>query len=290
MTLLVVGEALVDVLVNEGTEHAGGGPANIAVGLGRLGHDVTLLTALGDDERGALVRCHLTASDVQVLAAPLERTSTALATLDAAGVATYEFDITWDIGDLAPSTAPSWVHVGSIGATLQPGADQVSRLVSRYDGTAVVSYDPNARPLLMTEADKPRMVELASRSHVVKLSDEDAAWLHPGERPVDVAKRLLALGPQLVVVTLGGDGALALLRHDDTVVLVGPAPGGPVVDTVGAGDAFMTGLVDILSGLDVQHLDVADVRRALGHAATVARRTCERVGADPPRRADLLGV
>jgi fructokinase len=214
VTVLVVGEALVDVLVQEGedVELPGGGPANIAVGLGRLGHDVALLTCLGDDDRGRAVRAHLEASEVEVLAAPLERTSTARASLDAAGVASYQFDITWDITDLTPSTTPRWLHVGSLGATLQPGADQVSRLVSRYDGSTVVSYDPNVRPLLMTEADKPRIIELASRAAVVKLSEEDGAWLHPGERPVDVARRLLALGPRLVVMTLGGDGALAVLR------------------------------------------------------------------------------
>jgi fructokinase len=292
VTLLVVGEALVDVLVQEGedTEHAGGGPANIAVGLGRLGHDVTLLSCLGDDERGRVVRAHLEASDVAVLAAPLERTSTARASLDAAGLASYQFDITWDIRDLAPSTTPRWLHVGSIGATLQPGADQVSRLVSRYAGSTVVSYDPNIRPLLMSEADKPRIVELASRADVVKLSEEDAAWLHPGERPVDVAHRLLALGPRLVVVTLGGDGALAVLRGESAVVVAAPAPGGPVVDTVGAGDAFMSGLIDVLSGVDVDHLRVSDVRAALERAGLVARRTVERVGADPPRREELAGV
>jgi fructokinase len=92
------------------------------------------------------------------------------------------------------------------------------------------------------------------------------------------------------VVTLGGDGALAGLRADAAVVVVGPAPGGPVVDTVGAGDAFMSGLIDVLSGLDVQRLQVSDVRRALERAGLVARRTCERVGADPPRREDLPGV
>ena len=93
MTLVVVGEALVDVLPEE--ERPGGGPANIAVGLARLGHDVTLVTALGDDPHGRLVRDHLEASGVDVLAAPIERTSTARASLDAAGVASYEFDITW---------------------------------------------------------------------------------------------------------------------------------------------------------------------------------------------------
>jgi fructokinase len=288
VTLLVVGEALVDVL--EGVDHPGGGPANIAVGLGRLGHDVALLTCLGDDDRGRLVRAHLEASDVDVLAAPLPRTSTARATLDAAGVATYEFDITWDLGDLAPATAPTWLHVGSLGATLQPGADQVSRLVSRYGGSTVISYDPNVRPLLMSEADSPRILDLASRAHVVKLSEEDGAWLHPGERPVDVALRLLALGPQLVVVTLGANGALAVLRNDPTVVLAAPTAGGPVVDTVGAGDAFMAGLVDVLSGVDIHSLDVGLVRAALDRAGLVARRTCERVGADPPRRGELQGV
>jgi len=285
VSLLVVGEALVDVItLADGTtvERAGGSPANVAVGLGRLGHDVTLLTALGDDDHGRLLREHLEGSRVQLLTAPLPRTSTAQAVLDRTGDATYRFDIAWETGDLAPEAAPRWLHVGSIGAVLAPGAAQVRTLVNRYGGESVVSFDPNCRPLLMDDSDGELIEELVSRVHVVKLSEEDAAWLHPDLSPLEVARRWLALGPALVVVTQGRDGSFAVLAGSDDVVHAAPSDGAPVVDTVGAGDAFMSGLIDALSQHDLADLDVALVTGALRRASDVARRTCERVGADPP--------
>jgi len=281
VTVLVVGEALVDVVIRpDGSSdaHPGGSPANVAVGLGRLGHDVTLLTALGDDDHGRLLRDHLSASRVEVLAAPLPRTGVAQARLDAAGVATYDFDIAWDTRELAPPGEPSWLHMGSLGTALEPGATQVRALLDRYDGRATVSYDPNCRPGL--SEDRASVEELVRRADVVKASEEDVTWLHPGRDPRDVAREWGAAGPALVVVTLGTDGALAVLG--DELLEVGPAPGGPVVDTVGAGDAFTAGLVSALLGTDLGVLDTPAARVALDHAALVARRTCERVGADPP--------
>jgi fructokinase len=276
---LVVGEALVDVVRRrDGTvvTRPGGSPANVAVGLGRLGHQVQLITALGDDARGRLVTDHLEASHVGVLPAPLERTSVAQAVLDETGQATYEFDIVWEIGELAIATAPEWLHVGSIGATLRPGADVVADLVDTCAGRSRISYDPNCRPLLMVDP-LPQMERIAARADVLKLSDEDAAWLFPGVPVEDVLRRWADLGPALVVMTLGGDGALALFG--DELIDVPVPEGGPVVDTVGAGDAFMTGL---LSGLVGRDLDRDTVQGALTTAAITARRTCERVGADPP--------
>jgi len=285
VTVLVVGEALVDVVTRpDGSSDArpGGSPANVAVGLGRLGHDVTLLTALGADAHGRLVREHLAASNVELLVAPLTRTGVAQARLDAAGVATYEFDIAWETGDLAPSSAPAWLHVGSLGTALAPGAAQVRALVDRYAGRSTISYDPNCRPGLSGDVTTARrsVEDLVGSSDVVKASEEDVAWLYPGRDPREVARQWAATGPALVVVTLGGDGAVAVVR--DELVEVGPAPGGPVVDTVGAGDAFTSGLVSALLGTSLDGLDASTARRALESGAVVARRTCERVGADPP--------
>lgn len=279
MTLLVVGEALVDIVTRtDGAvlERPGGSPLNVAVGLGRLGHRVQLLTALGDDEHGRLVRAHVEASQVELLAAPLARTATADARLDGTGAATYVFDIAWDLAGAPAHDAPDWLHVGSIGTTLQPGADQLAALVTSYGGR--VSFDPNCRPLLMGTPDLPRVEALVAASDVVKLSDEDAAWLSPRESHLDLARRWLALGPSLVVVTLGAAGAVAVSA--DGVREIPLAAGDPVVDTVGAGDSFMAGLI---SGL-VDGLPVDD---ALDLAARTSRITCSRVGADPPWKGEL---
>lgn len=269
----MVGESLVDVIVEQDgrrTERAGGSPANVAVGLARLGRRVQLLTALGDDAHGALLREHL--AEVEVTAARLARTSTALARLDETGSATYEFDIDWDLGD-ASAEGP-WLHLGSIATVLRPGADAVLALARQ---AATVSFDPNCRPDIAPR-DLSRVEQLAALSTVIKLSDEDLAWLYPDTPFEDVAERWLAGRAELVVLTRGAEGADAVSKRGR--LHVPSADGGPVVDTVGAGDAFMAGLLDGLLR-DLSH------QQALERAAVVARRTCERPGADPPRAEDL---
>ena len=159
---LVIGEALVDVVVAvDGTTeaHPGGSPANVAIGLGRLGRDVELLAHLADDDNGAMVREHLAASQVELAAGSLEasRTSVATAHLDESGAANYDFDLEWAIGDgAAPRPDPLVVHTGSIAAVLAPGAESVRALVSSLRDGATVTYDPNARPSLMGSPEDAR--------------------------------------------------------------------------------------------------------------------------------------
>jgi fructokinase len=300
---LVVGEALVDVVLRRGeepAEHPGGSPANVAIGLGRLGRRVDLLTWLADDAYGDLVREHLAASDVHVLAGDRgpERTPVARAHLDEEGTATYEFDLTWDLpgrwdeGDDAPAV----VHTGSIATVLTPGGEAVARLLAERRATSTLTYDPNLRPALMGDAGATlpvveRLVELAD---VVKVSDEDLAWLHPGVAPVEIARDWLRRGPALVVVTLGGEGALAVTAAGDEIALT--APRVTVADTVGAGDSFMAGLIDGLwsaglLGADARErlhaVDRATVERVLVRCAAIAAITVSRAGANPPTSAEL---
>jgi fructokinase len=298
--VLVVGEALVDIVHRtDGShaEHPGGSPANVALGLARLGRTARLLTRIGDDERGATVRAHLEASGVLLEPGSIVagRTSTAAATVDAAGVASYEFLIDWDLpADVHLGTATA-LHTGSIAAFLQPGGDAVVRLVESAAGRVTVSYDPNARPRLMGDpaAARIRVERIVASSDVVKVSDEDLAWLTPGADPADVAAEWLTLGPALVVVTRGGEGATALNRAGRIDVPAAPVQ---VVDTVGAGDSFMSGLLDHLAGaglLGAAHRD--DLRTAgtdlledlLRHASRISAITCSRAGANPPTRAEL---
>jgi fructokinase len=290
VTFLVVGESLVDVVTavdGSTAQYPGGSPANVAVGLGRLGLPVQLLTGLGDDEHGALLREHLAASSVELLVDPLRSTSVAHAQLDADGRATYAFDLAWELGEVADVGEPAWLHVGSLGVTQEPGARAVAALVARHADRTVVSYDPNCRPLLMgtPAAALPRIEDVVRRSRLVKLSDEDAAWLFPGEPLEEVARRWLALGPALVVVTCGEQGAQGWTA--DLAESIPVADGAPVRDTVGAGDAFMAGLIWSLADVGLEALSRDQLAAALTQAAVVARRTCERVGADPPWQAEL---
>jgi fructokinase len=302
--LLVVGEALVDVVVRPGAgdvdRYVGGSPANVAIGLARLGHDVRFATRLGTDEDGALVRAALEADGVHLLDGwqSRSRTSTATATLDDSGSATYVFDLVWDLLPLDVSSAEH-VHTGSIGATLSPGAAAVRVAVSATHALGTTtSYDPNLRPQIMGTADEERagVEELVAASDVVKASEEDLDWLYGAGSSERVGAQWASAGPALVVVTRGGAGALAWRSSDpSTPLVVAPQPV-QVVDTVGAGDSFMSGLLSGLADAGLlgrgrrQALDAASddvVRAALDRAARTSSITCGRAGSDPPHRSEL---
>lgn len=307
VVVTVVGEALVDLVrtaMGEVTAHPGGSPANVAVGLARLGTPVALVTRFGDDEHGSLVRQHLVGNGVQLLLGSEDPsssdTSVAEATLDATGAATYDFRIEWDLGDSPPAPAAGSLalHTGSIAATLAPGAAVVRAMMQEARGRLTVTYDPNARPSLMGDVDVVRatMEELVGLSDVVKVSDEDLAWLYPGEDPTAVAQRWLDSGPALVVVTRGADGAQGLVRAGAHTL---PRRQVDVVDTVGAGDAFMAGLLDALHRRGLLGAPAATSLRDLGtdvladvleKAALVAALTVGRPGADPPTAAEVAAA
>jgi fructokinase len=216
----VVGEALVDLVGQRGgrtfAAHPGGSPANVALGLARLGVPVTLTTRLGRDAFGQMITSHLEASGVIVDPGPDPRrpTSLAIATL-AAGVASYDFRIDWDLADLPPLPVEiRCLHTGSLATVLPPGDRAVVDLVrrERERGRVTVSYDPNVRPALLGDPERarPGIEDLVSVSDVVKVSDEDLAWLCSDEPLENVAARWLATGPALVVVTLAGAGVYAV--------------------------------------------------------------------------------
>jgi fructokinase len=300
---VVVGEALVDLVGQRGGRtlavHPGGSPANVALGLGRLGVPVTLMTRLGRDSFGEMVRQHLEASGVRVEGGPAEGTDTSLAiVMLAAGVASYDFRITWDVGDFPPLPVEArCLHTGSLATALVPGRDRVIDLVQREHERrrVTISYDPNARPALLGEPERarPDIERLVTLSDVVKVSDEDLAWLYPGRNDEEIAREWLESGPALVVVTRGGAGVYALSA--DVELRRGAVPI-DLVDTVGAGDSFTSGLLDGLQRADLLGAARRDALAAIDHAtlasvteeaAMIAAITCSRPGADPPTRAEL---
>lgn len=300
--VLCLGEALIDVIIkNEGqAEHVGGSPLNVACGLARLGHDTQFASWWGRDARGDRIAEHLTAHGVTVLPGSdgASRTSTALAKLDATGQASYEFDLDWQLPQLPPGFG-GHLHTGSIAATLAPGADDVLAAVRGMAERTTISYDPNARPAIMGSASAvlPRIEELIGLADLVKASDEDLAWLYP-DLPVDaVARRWLDARPGLVVITRGSAGASAWLAAEpDSCEVAGRRV--PAVDTVGAGDSFMAGLISglldasLLGSTDaktrLRQSRWADVRPALDRAAATAALTVSRQGAYSPTRAELV--
>lgn len=298
----VLGEALIDIVVppsGQVTEHVGGSPANVAVGVARLGHDTTLVTHIGTDERGQRISELLEAEGISLASGSTtaHRTPTATAYLDTAGVASYEFDLEWSIDPTALMAPGAHVHTGSIAVTLPPGAESVRQLVEAARPHSTVSYDPNARPSLMGDPAGARdtvegMIALAD---VVKASDEDLAWLCPGASVAEVLHAWASIGPRLCVATRGAAAALVLLGGEIHEVDVRKVP---VVDTVGAGDSFMAGLISglvdahLLGGTDARDkLNAAtwrDVAPAVHRAIACSAITVGRAGANPPTRGELI--
>ncbi len=279
-------------------EHPGGSPMNVSLGLARLGMPVVFATALGDDAAGRTILDHLVDSGVEVIPG-LEQgrtTSTARVTLDAGGAPEYRFDVDWSLsleGHLPPH--PVHVHTGSIGAFLSPGAATVAEVVHAARPTATISFDPNIRPqFLPSLADAVAAVEAhVAASDVVKASDEDVAWLYPGAALDEVAAAWLALGPALVIITRGGGGALAHTRATSSTA---PAHSVTVVDSIGAGDAFMSG---IIAGMHARgltgptgrarlaELGGDDLAELLALGMMCGAITVSRAGAQPPRRDEI---
>ncbi|MEU2026642.1 carbohydrate kinase [Streptomyces sp. NPDC016469] len=299
---LVIGECVADIVrVPDAPDriHPGGSPANLAYGLARLGHDATLLTQLGRDDNGRLIRAHLTGAGVEVLTdgAP-GATPSAVVTLDGEGRASYAFDIAWTLGQVALDRQPRHVHTGSIAAVTEPGAATVLAAVESLRTAATVSYDPNVRPALMGDHGTAvrRVERCVGLSDVVKASDEDLDWLYPGQDPAEAARRWLTSGPALVLVTRGGDGATAVLPGGQMDIGALPAD---VVDTVGAGDAFMSGTLHALAAHGLLGASGRERLRApergtvsdvLRHAAASAAVTVARAGANPPDEEELRGA
>ncbi len=297
---LVIGEALIDIVQRDGRvigEHVGGSPLNVAIGLGRLGRSVDLLTHIGADDRGKRIAEYVEASGVQLVPGSVtaEHTPTAMARLDASGAADYVFDIEWALSGTPEVAPPLVAHTGSIAAFLDPGCLATAALLDTYRPSATITYDPNVRPALSSdhEQTRTRIERMVERADVVKASDEDLRWIDPKVEPERLARTWLELGPSIVAVTMGGGGALAMCAAGTVRV---PALPVEVVDTVGAGDAFMTGLIDALWTLGLlgaakrtalAGISLADLQTVAQVAAKVAAVTVTRAGADLPDRAAL---
>jgi fructokinase len=297
--VLVLGEALIDLVHRPGEpENAcvGGSPLNVAIGLSRLGVPAVLHTRIGPDEHGRMITDYLAANDVALTPGSIVTgtTSTALATIGTNGAATYDFDIHWSLEPVEHST-PRSVHTGSIAAVVEPGGSAVAETVRALRPSATISYDPNVRPQLMGNREDAleRIESIVCMADVVKASDEDLAWLHPGVDPHEVARRWCDLGAALVVVTHGELGAYAVGQAAHVRI---PAPATDLVDTIGAGDSFMAGLLAALDAADLlgrerEHhlraLDQAAMRALVEFAAACAAVTVSRAGANPPHR-DVL--
>jgi fructokinase len=300
----VVGEALVDLEVGGDARHPvahpGGSPMNVAVALGRLGSETAFLGRLSSDAFGRLLRTHLAGSDVNLrwIVDAEEPTSLAIVSVAPGGAASYAFhtegtaDWRWRTGELPRDPGVDAIHAGSLALALEPGGPVLERWLAGLSTRTTISLDPNVRPALLGDRDayRERLERWLTFSSIVKVSDEDLAWIWPGEEPEKLAETWIAKGRKLVVVTRGGDGSLVRVGGESFAVAAAPVE---MVDTVGAGDSFSGGLLDWLGRNgrlrfgEIEKLTAAEAIAAVEFASKVAALTCSRAGANPPFRSEL---
>jgi fructokinase len=298
--ILVAGEALYDLVADAAggvTGHPGGGPFNTARTIGRLRQPVAFLGRLSTDRLGETHERMLADDGVDLgcVVRSGDPTTLALASLDAIGAASWSF---YSTGTAAAGLEPqealaalpprvAALHVGTLGLVLEPLATALEAVVERLAPETMIVVDPNCRPQVISDPEtfRARLERVLRRSNLVKVSEEDLAWLDPGQSRATAARALLERGPTAVLLTRGPDGATVITAGAD--VAIDPVPT-EVVDTIGAGDAFGGGFLAwwISHGLGRAELARDElVVEAARFASVVAARTVARAGASPPELA-----
>jgi fructokinase len=298
--ILVAGEALIDLVVTDGTirPFPGGGPYNTARALGRLGASVGFLGRLSEDHFGSMLTTVLAESAVSLdhTSRGPEPSALAIAHRSADGEADYSFYLRGTTASYASlpelEADVRALCVGSLALAIEPSASALEALIERECHQRIVVIDPNVRAAAITDPTgyRARFDRCCRAAHIVKLSASDAEWLMPGIGDEEVAMRLLDLGAELVVVTLGADGAIAATQRARSRV---PAQRVEVVDTIGAGDAFGAGLLVALEERgalvagSLVALAEADLEDVLRFASAVAALTVARPGAETPTLSEV---
>jgi fructokinase len=294
VSIWVCGEVLIDILPTGPV--VGGGPANTAKALARLGHDVHFIDGISTDAYGQSAGEELLRDGVKLdLALASDKpTCTATVTLDAAGGASYEFLID---GTATFDFASSWLpdpyryqpqvlHIGTLVTMIEPGASALYDWAMQVAEFAPIVFDPNIRPSVQPDRDlyEAAVEKWAALSAVIKVSDDDLAWLFPGISIDDVADRWVNDGAFLVVVTKGADGLVGYTADGRVEV---PGVKVDVVDTVGAGDTVGAIVVEAMIEYGLIELRGDLLHDVLERAASAAAITCSRKGAQPPYKHEL---
>ena len=301
MSIWVCGEVLIDLIPvapgsNDRAPHVGGGPANTAKALARLGHDVHFIDGISTDAYGEMSRDELVTDEVKLDLAKSSDLPTALAivSLNENGGASYEFKLddtaTFDFSlDWLPDPSkykPNVLHIGTLVTVIQPGADVLYDWALQVAEFAPIVFDPNIRPAVMGDRDlyEAAVEKWAAISSVIKVSDDDVAWLFPDQSLDDVAERWVRDGAALVVITRGSEGLIGFTADGAVEV-----PGVKVVvaDTVGAGDTVGAIVVEAMVEKGIMALTGDVLQDVLHRAAKAAAITCSRPGANPPYKHEL---
>lgn len=300
--ILCCGEALIDMLPRQSTlgenayaPYAGGAIFNTAIALGRLGIPTGFFTGLSDDMLGDVLRETLKASHVDDSPCAISSRPTTVAFVKLVnGSATYAFYDENTAGrmitvDDLPSLGDDVeaLHFGAISLIPDPCGGTYEALLAREQAKSVISLDPNIRPgfIKNKQAHHDRIMRMAAQSDIIKFSDEDLEWFGLSGDHDALARIWLGIGPKLVVITKGAEGAVGYTKAHKVEV---PSEKVTVVDTIGAGDTFDAGVLaslrrdGLLTKTQVADLDEKAIRNALALAAKVAAVTVSRAGANPP--------
>jgi len=294
----VVGEVLIDLIPNGNVHTAvvGGGPANTAKALARLGVKTYFIDGISTDKYGQMAKAALLSANVLLDYAQHSNkpTCTAKVKLSKSVSASYEFVIegtaTFDFSDLwlpdPQNLMPSLLHIGTLATIIEPGASVLFKWAQSVAQVAPIVFDPNIRPAVLGDRDEyvKKVEKWVAISSAVKVSHEDLNWLYPGKAINEIVNEWLEVGVELVVVTLGEQGITALRRNEQ--ISVG-AVKVVVADTVGAGDTVGAVLVEAIVKNGFDRLTGEVLKTMLKRAAKAAAITVSRTGANPPSKDEI---
>lgn len=289
----VVGEVLIDLISDRANRKVtvGGGPANTAKALAKLGVSTQFIDGISFDDYGQIAKQDLVAAGIKLDYVKYSEKPTCLAivSLNESGLATYDFvtegTATFDFSlDWLPNPKgplPSLLHVGTLATVIEPGASRLFEWAKSISKIAPVVFDPNVRPTAISDRAKyvMQVEHWVSISSAIKVSDEDLKWLYPSLKIQGVVNNWLAKGPSLIVVTYGEKG-LAGYRSGEKINV--DAIKVLVADTVGAGDTVGAILIEGILNNGLDKLSGVNLRMMLKRAAKAAAITVSRSGANPP--------
>ena len=294
----ICGEVLIDLIPRGEKKIAivGGGPANTAKALALLGFDSYFIDGISSDAYGEKAKTELLYAGVNLKYANFTNkpTCTADVSLDSAGVASYVFAIdgsaTFDFShDWLPDPLeikPAVLQIGTLATIVEPAATILLEWARKVATVAPIVFDPNVRSSVVSDRTKYQaaVARWTAISAVIKVSEDDLAWLYPEREQLDIAAQWLNEGAALVIITKGSYGLIGITKEGSVTV---PGVKVEVADTVGAGDTVGAIVVEAIveRGLAALHGEV--LREVLTRAAKAASITCSRAGANPPTRAEI---
>ena len=294
----MAGEVLIDLIPAEADRKpiVGGGPANTAKALAKLGIDTQFIDGISSDRYGQMAKKGLITAGLNLDYVKYSDKPTCLAivSLSDSGSATYEFVIenttTFDFKlEWLPNPQtdrPSLLHIGTLATVIEPGASVLFDWAQSVAKVAPVVFDPNIRPAVISDRERylAQVERWVAISSAVKVSDEDIKWLYPSLEIGQVVNDWLTKGPSLVVVTYGDKGLTGYRKSEKVSV---EALKVKVADTVGAGDTVGAILVEAIVNDGLDSLTGLRLETMLKRAAKAAAITVSRIGANPPTSEEL---